>query len=313
MLKIGDFCMLEYIVHPVVGAVIGLFTNYLAIKMLFRPYKEKYIFDKKLPFTPGIIPKRKNKIAKSIGKAISENIVTTDDIKKSLCKTEIISSLTDGIMSLVPYNEEKNISTSLEIKSNSDIDSSNNEEVRTDLKSYRIANSISEFIVNAMQKAGIGDIIAKECYKGIKLKTESSFIGKMISDNLILSLSDNIGKKVDEHIEKDGVNIISPKIQDEFNHISGKTVGEILDIYEIDKDKVKNEISNLYINYINDNSEKLLEKANIASIAENKINEMDMKILEDLVFSVMKSELNAIVYLGGVLGFLIGLINLLFL
>ena len=37
-----------------------------------------------------------------------------------------------------------------------------------------------------------------------------------------------------------------------------------------------------------------------------------MKEIEELTFSVMKKELDAIVWLGGVIGFILGLFNLLF-
>lgn len=60
--------VLNWIVQPVLGAVIGSVTNYIAIKMMFRPYTEKYIFGKKLPFTPGIIPARRKDIAVPSGR-----------------------------------------------------------------------------------------------------------------------------------------------------------------------------------------------------------------------------------------------------
>ena len=47
---------LQVIAAPVIGGIIGLITNGLAIKMLFRPYKEIYIGKFRLPFTPGLIP-----------------------------------------------------------------------------------------------------------------------------------------------------------------------------------------------------------------------------------------------------------------
>lgn len=295
--------MLGYIIEPLVGAVIGLFTNYLAIKMLFRPYNEKYLFGKKLPFTPGIIPKRKSKIAKATGTAISEQLVTSNDIKKALCKESLVSSLAEGVMNFVPYIEKAEGELL-------DISEDKIEKNKEQDKNDKLMTDISEFIVSAMQKAQIGNIIAGECYKAIKSKTEGSFIGKMISDSIIISLSESIGKKVDEHIEKDGTEIIKPKISGEFKKISGKTIKEILDIYGVDNEKVKKEIQDIYLNYMENNSDKLLERANIATIAEKKIEEMDMKKLEQLVFSVMKNELNALVYLGGLLGFLIGLINI---
>ena len=45
---------MDWILEPFIGAVIGCFTNFIALKMLFRPYQEVKIFGRKLPFTPGM-------------------------------------------------------------------------------------------------------------------------------------------------------------------------------------------------------------------------------------------------------------------
>ena len=46
----------------VVGAVIGGVTNVIAIRMLFHPFKPYYIFKMRIPFTPGLIPKKEKKL-----------------------------------------------------------------------------------------------------------------------------------------------------------------------------------------------------------------------------------------------------------
>lgn len=48
------------------GAIIGGFTNHLAIKMLFRPHRPIYIGKFQVPFTPGLIPKRRDEPCCSI-------------------------------------------------------------------------------------------------------------------------------------------------------------------------------------------------------------------------------------------------------
>lgn len=68
----------------VVGALIGGLTNHLAIKMLFRPYKPIYIRHYQLPFTPGLIPKRRNELANQIGEAVAKHLLTVDSIKHYL-------------------------------------------------------------------------------------------------------------------------------------------------------------------------------------------------------------------------------------
>ena len=48
---------LLHIILPIaLCAAIGYFTNYIAIKMLFRPRKELRIGSWRVPFTPGVIP-----------------------------------------------------------------------------------------------------------------------------------------------------------------------------------------------------------------------------------------------------------------
>ena len=68
----------------IVGAIIGGITNALAIKMLFHPYEAIYVFGKRLPFTPGLIPKRRDELAEQMGKMVVEHLITPESIKTKL-------------------------------------------------------------------------------------------------------------------------------------------------------------------------------------------------------------------------------------
>ena len=63
--------LLPWLAPPILGAVIGYVTNRIAIQMLFRPRTEKRILGVHVPFTPGIIPKNRNELAKSIARAVA--------------------------------------------------------------------------------------------------------------------------------------------------------------------------------------------------------------------------------------------------
>jgi uncharacterized membrane protein YheB (UPF0754 family) len=71
-------------VMVLVGALIGGVTNSLAIRMLFRPYKPIYLFGKRVPFTPGLIPKRRGELADQLGKLVMEHLLTADSMKRRL-------------------------------------------------------------------------------------------------------------------------------------------------------------------------------------------------------------------------------------
>ncbi|MBR5756810.1 MAG: DUF445 family protein [Firmicutes bacterium] len=74
--------ILHYIAGPVLGAIIGYITNYIAIRMLFQPYEAKYILGHKVPFTPGIIPRRKDAFAEALGQAVFEKFFNWDDLEE---------------------------------------------------------------------------------------------------------------------------------------------------------------------------------------------------------------------------------------
>ncbi len=66
---------------PVVGAAIGWFTNYLAVKMLFRPRQPLRLLGIS---TQGLIPRRREELAQSIAAVVEQELLGADDVAKAL-------------------------------------------------------------------------------------------------------------------------------------------------------------------------------------------------------------------------------------
>lgn len=84
-----------FIIPPILGGIIGYFTNDLAIKMLFRPYTAKKIGKFQLPFTPGLIPSNQERLAKRVSDTIMQSLLTPEELQKiarRLLKTERIEA-----------------------------------------------------------------------------------------------------------------------------------------------------------------------------------------------------------------------------
>ena len=84
-----------FVAPPVVGGIIGYFTNDVAIKMLFRPYRALYLGKQRLPFTPGLIPRNQERLAKRISDTIMGSLLTPDELQKlarRLLQTERVQS-----------------------------------------------------------------------------------------------------------------------------------------------------------------------------------------------------------------------------
>lgn len=68
-----------YLLLPLVGAIIGWVTNYIAIKMLFRPYHPVRFLGITVQ---GLLPKRRKEFALSIAQTVERDLLTTGDIAR---------------------------------------------------------------------------------------------------------------------------------------------------------------------------------------------------------------------------------------
>ena len=79
----------SYLWGPLIGGIIGLITNGIAIRMLFRPLKPVKFLGHTLPFTPGIIPKEKKRIAKSCGNVVGKVLINEKALSENLLSKEM--------------------------------------------------------------------------------------------------------------------------------------------------------------------------------------------------------------------------------
>lgn len=83
-----------WILLPLIGGVIGLVTNYIAVKMIFRPLKRRRILF--VPFH-GLVPRRQKELAKSIGRVVGSHLVEHKDIVRSFEKLDF-DKLLSGVL-----------------------------------------------------------------------------------------------------------------------------------------------------------------------------------------------------------------------
>jgi len=85
---------------PVIGAIIGYVTNDIAIRMLFRPLREIRVLGLKVPFTPGIIPKERYTLSRSIARMVSQELLTEDTLRKQLHAPQAMEQLSRSVSGL---------------------------------------------------------------------------------------------------------------------------------------------------------------------------------------------------------------------
>ena len=90
--------ILQFCLMVLVGTLIGWFTNYLAIKLLFRPYKEmNFLFFK----IQGLIPKRRAEISLNIADVVEKELISVDDIADKIEDMDISDGVIDRLLDKV--------------------------------------------------------------------------------------------------------------------------------------------------------------------------------------------------------------------
>lgn len=311
---------MSYIMAPLLGGIIGYITNDIAIRMLFRPHKAKFLFGVKIPFTPGIIPKEKGRIASAIGGAISENLMSKDVLEKNLLSDEMITKIRlsmDSFFETQKNNQETVREFLAHYLTANDIDRliSGLKEGLTDQVSTKLGESnwgeqISEVVMEHVSSKLRIDGLDLDIPQMLKSLIGSSVWGQVA--NLIEKPAKHyLAKNINQMLSANGPEIVGRLVDNGIDDISKLSMQKLLQGKELQVAQVTNTCIGLYKTIISEHLPRILEAINIPVIIESRINEMDMNETEKLISQVMDKELKAIVWLGALLGLLMGSINLL--
>lgn len=294
--------ILKIILTLLVSACIGYATNYIAVKMLFRPLRPIYFKGKRLPFTPGIIPKNKPRLAKALGKAVSSELLTNDDLKNALTSSETKKIISNEICRSIYASKSSSEPIKKILTDFSD-----------DEKYQHIRNIIKDKlclkISQGLKNADIAGIIAAEGGNVLKEKFSDGMLAMFINDELINSVARPIGEKIEEYIDGNGKLKIEQLTEEQLSEFEQKTIPEILEDNNISYETVSELTEQLYEHMIADKILTLIKTIDISKIVEDKVNLMEISELEELVMSVMKNELDSIIDLGALIGLVIGILN----
>lgn len=301
--------MFHYLIGPAVGAVIGYITNDIAIRMLFRPHQAKYVMGIRVPFTPGIIPKEKVRIAGAIGKAVSENLMNREVLEKSLLSDEMLSKIGDAIdefVSTQSLNKETIEEFARHYLSQDDIVAMRD----------NVTEGVVKMITAKLQNSHLGESIAHLATQHVMEKTRRSVAGKFGADLLLHPIAQLVegvlAKHINEILHNNSQQMVEGLVADESSQLMGMTMQSLMTGHDEQVAQIKSGILSAYRVIITEHLPRILQDIDISGIIEQRINDMDMNEAEAIILDVMKKELRAIVWLGALLGCIMGTITSLF-
>lgn len=321
--------IVSYILTPFVGGVIGYITNDIAIRMLFRPHTAKYLFGMKIPFTPGIIPKEKGRIAEAIGGAISQNLMNQEVLQRYLLSDEMTQKVRISVEEFL-NTQKKNQESVVEFLGHylseeelqsiiTNVNANLTNQVHHKLSDSEVGKNVAHIVVdNVVDKMKAMD--PTEILSGIAgglggMKAAAvtilggSVLGKFFS--LLREPAENmLANNINNMLQRNGAEIVSNMIGNETQTFINTPVAKLLEGKDEQIKQIVNTVESVYRTIISEHLPRILESVDIAKIVRERINEMDVNETEKLIFQVMDKELKAIVWLGALLGMIMGTINL---
>ena len=260
-----DFTILKYLAGPVIGAIIGYFTNYLAVKMLFRPRHPKYLFGKQLPFTPGAIPNGKDRLAKTAGAVVADHLVTEEDLTGRLLSPEMTNAVVDKVMDAM----DTDVQTSL-------VSLTRSTESYQALKD-KAAAGLTGQIIDAVGDMGLEALLTEKIGTAVRTWAVGSLLGMFLSEKKIDEIAGQMGQKVRDFIDEHGRDYIRPAVEKKLDELEESTPTALLERAEVGRDALREMIGDLYHRLVKAGVSSLTGRIDIAGIIEDKINGMKVR------------------------------------
>ncbi len=280
---------------PVIGAVIGYFTNYIAVKMLFYPRHEVRLWGHRVPFTPGAIPKGKERLANAAGKVVAGSLLTREDLEAILLSEKIEGEIADAVTAQTQQKLRDLILSAADAS-----EESYNE------KKARLCTVLSQEVVRSID---VQTLIQEHGSEFLREKAQGTMLKLVLTEKKRQSITENIAESLQTLIDEQGEDYVNGILSEKLTHLEEQTGSELLEQLGADEEKLHQMVIDAYRRIISGNMDTMLSHIDIAGIVTDKINAMTVEEIEKLVLTMMKKELNTIVSLGALIGFVLGLIN----
>lgn len=241
-----------------ISGLIGFLTNWLAITMLFRPTQRRPILGQ------GLIPAQKDRIAYRLARAVSEDLINPEIIKRKIHESQAIAR----------YREKATIYVRNII---------DDPEFRENLKAL-VVSYVEEMIADPEVRSSIAkklmeqidEAIDENSFEKVALKAYSFLKGQEMQD-LIESALVKLPTGIETGLNKMDV---------------------FLDDLPAKLDEHGSVIEELVTNLLY----KLINQLDVHALVEDNLRQYDEKKLEKLIKNASNDQLQYIQYLGAVLG-----------
>lgn len=297
--------VLHFILGPAVGALIGGLTNKVAIRMLFRPHRAVYIGRFHVPFTPGIIPKEKPRIAAAIGDAVGNELLNSDVLSQTLLSDEMYAKISNSVNSLVDR-------MMVDPTPLHDVIARYAAPEETDRLLSQMQTDLVQTLCLKLSDKAIGDHVASLAIDHVMNRLSQNFVGRLGASALDLvrnSVQHFLAENINQLLQQNSQPMLQSWVSTETRHLLDTPLCQLCQHHQPQLRQLAGMVVNIYKQVVQDNLPRMLQTLDLQRIVQDRINDMDMQQTEQLILTIMKKELRALVWFGVLLGFLMGFIT----
>ena len=297
--------VLHFILGPAVGALIGGLTNKVAIRMLFRPHRAVYIGHFHVPFTPGIIPKEKPRIAAAIGDAVGNELLNSDVLSQTLLSDEMYTKISNSVNSLV----DRMMVDTTPLR---DVIARYAAPEETDRLLSQMQTDLVQTLCLKLSNEAIGDHVATLAIDHVMNRPSQNFVGRLGASALDLvrnSVQQFLAENINQLLQQNSQPMLQSWVSTETQHLLDTPLCQLCQHHQPQLRQLAGMVVNIYKQVVQDNLPRMLQTLDLQRIVQDRINDMDMQQTEQLILTIMKKELRALVWFGVLLGFLMGFIT----
>ena len=311
--------VLLFLVPPIAGAIIGFITNVVAIRMLFRPLKEIRILGIRLPFTPGILPRQRQRLAQSIGAMVERELLTPEILRERLARDDVrekikrmLSLFTEKILEKTPgellanhknFLLEKISGTAEKLYpsfASALLDFLRRDEIRRELESrgrvflrnvFLQFNVFQRFFISAAQYDLTLEQKMPEVIEELLSNAQDMLYDTRVKNTLTGAVAGAVNRQI---------------------YGQNKNIGALLNAGEDGKKKLDDFLFEKLMSAADGQIESILASINVKTLVSERIDSLDMLRVERIILDVMADQFKWIDIFGGILGFLIGLFQSVF-
>lgn len=293
--------VLHFLAGPAIGGVIGYCTNYVAIKMLFRPREAIMVGGHALPFTPGIIPKRKDRLAREIGETVADKMFTPDDVEQIFLSEGMKDAVVDAVLDTV-FSKEGGICLSDFMQEVMDAE-------EWDKVQKKLDYFLEKKAYQTVKKADMADRISYESRKILTEISRENNLVRVLGGSRLEAIADYMGVHLMRYAREHTDTLIMPLLRDEAANLMTAPFTQVMEEMQTDEESLRAMIGTAYERFMKKYKNEIVNLFDIASLTEQRIIELQVEEIEQLVNRTIHREMQSVINLGAVLGIIIGLVN----